>query len=118
MNESDDRDLESYKQEQDFLKHLVSLSTGAILLLVTFLQDLFKKPLGKSLVWWTLLGFTLSIVGSLFVHFFSIMDVNRKVENKISTKYPFTGVFFTLLCFGGFLTGLVSLVIFTLKNMA
>ena len=111
------RDLASYEQEQDFLKHLVTLSTGCILIMVTFLEKLFQQPTWKFLVAVSLVGFALSIFGSLVVHFLSVMQVNKPEDNPIGKGLAVSGITCTVLSFGGFLLGLVALVVFGVKNI-
>ena len=41
---------ESWKLQYDIYKHLTTLSTGSILLLITFLEKLFARPIWKWLV--------------------------------------------------------------------
>jgi hypothetical protein len=111
------RDLASHQQEEDFLKHLVTLSTGCILLMVTFLEKLFHQPKWKFLVVVSLVSFGVSIIGSLTTHFLSILNIDRARDKPIGTWMALFGILCVVLSFGGFLTGLVALIVFGAKNI-
>ncbi len=112
------RELASYQQEQDFLKHLTTLNTGSILLLVTFLEKLFNKPEWQELIGVAFLSFGVSIVGCLTIHFWSIIDVEDGSEIEITKICVFFRRVLAILAFGGFLIGLISLIVFALKNLS
>jgi O-antigen/teichoic acid export membrane protein len=58
-------DEEGEKLFFESMKHLTTLSTGSILLLVTFLEKLFSNPRWKALIAVTLVSFVVSIVCSV-----------------------------------------------------
>jgi hypothetical protein len=111
------RDLASYQQEQDFLKHLVTLSTGCILLMVTFLEKLFHQPKWKFLVVVSLVSFGVSIIGSLTTHVLSVLNIDSAEDKSLGTGMVLFGILCVVLSFGGFLTGLAALVVFGTKNI-
>lgn len=106
------RDLQSYAQEQDFCKHLATLDTGSIVLLATFLEKLSARPDGKFLVALSLVAFACSIVGTIFVQFASFVDVSH--EGWFDSPRFIWSYYFAL---GGFLIGIVSLMVFALVNL-
>jgi hypothetical protein len=111
------RELASYNQEQEFLKHLTTLSTGSILLMVTFLEKLFQNPEWKFLVGVSLASFTISIVGCLVTHLQSVYDVEKGSGVPLGQSRFFLIITCLLLALGGFFLGLLALVIFALKNL-
>jgi len=111
------RKLASYQQEEDFLKHLVTLSTGCILLMVTFLEKLFQQPKWKFLVIVSLVSFGVSIIGSLTIHLLSVIDIERPEGESLGIGMVLFGMLCSALSFGGFLTGLAALVVFGVKNI-
>lgn len=115
-NQQFQRDIASYQQEQDFLKHLTTLSTGSILLMVTFLEKLFLNPQWKHLVWVSFLSFALSIIGCLSIHLLSVLSVSKDSDAPISNYSLITQLILLLVAFLGFLTGIISLICFALKN--
>jgi hypothetical protein len=77
------RQIESRKLQADYLKHLTTLSTGSIVIISTFMEKLFRAPSWKLLVAMSLGGFTLCILGSLFLHYHSIVEVQEgEFENS------------------------------------
>jgi surface polysaccharide O-acyltransferase-like enzyme len=111
------RDLASYQQEQDFLKHLVTLSTGCIVLMVTFLEKLFRQPRWKFLVVASLLSFGVSITASLTLHFLSVLNIDSSDTKALNKSVVVIGILMAILSFGGFLAGLTTLVVFGVKNL-
>lgn len=105
---------EAWKLRYDTYKHLTTLSTGSILLLVTFLEKLFNKPLWKGLVVVALCLFLTSILASLFAmnvlaSAVQNMGMSRKEE-------AFSGIII-FVAWSGFLFGIISMIIFAVKNL-
>jgi hypothetical protein len=98
----------------EMYKHLTTLSTGSILLLVTFLEKIFANPKWKILIVAALSFFLLSILASLmlmalhanFVSNLEVDDAGKKIESKSVN-----------LCLGCFLGGVICLVIFAIRNL-
>ena len=107
--------LEGRKLLYDSLKHLTTLSTGSILLLVTFLKEFFTKDREwEPLVAVSLCGFTLSIIGAvLFMIILSggVFSFREKVE-LVSTG----GKTSFYIALGSFIIGILTLVLFAIKN--
>ena len=106
---------EGQKLVYDALKHLTTLSTGSILLLVTFLERLFRQPLWPGLVAVSLAGFVTCVVASVLAMFV----VARSVLTAGSPGGR--GAAFGAVCVAvaglAFLTALGALVGFALKNL-
>lgn len=112
------RDLASFEQEQGFYKHLTTLSSGAILLMVTFINELFPRPAEWGwLVAVSLVSFTICIVSSLFLWAASSKYVSTPIEKSLPKVAAVLGLIGLVCSYVGFLTGMVSLVIFALKNL-
>src|SRR6516164_6226858 len=60
-------EIEGYKLVHDTFKHLTTLSTGSVVLLATFLKDLFQHPGWPWLVAISLFLFLVSTVASVIV---------------------------------------------------
>ena len=105
---------EGWKLEHDFLKHLATLSSGSILLMVAFLEKLFKQPTWRFLICASLVSFTCSIVGSIFIQIMVILQFHGGFQ-KGEGDWPFR--IFSVMAFGGFLLGIISLVVFALRNL-
>jgi hypothetical protein len=110
---------EGWKLHYDASKHLTTLNTGSILILVTFLEKLFIKPSWKGLVAVALGLFVLSIITSLLamISIASIIrdrgDVgmlSRNVGDWLVILSPSSGFTF-------FVIGIICLIIFAIRNL-
>jgi hypothetical protein len=63
MDENPISDSEIFKAVIDYVKHITTLSTGSLLLLATFLEKIFVKPVWKPLIGVCFGFFVLSILG-------------------------------------------------------
>jgi hypothetical protein len=111
------RDLASYSQEQDFMKHLATLSTGSIVLLATFLEKLFNNPLWKPLVALALAGFTISILGTVLWQLLSILHVSAARSRRAGLVAPIVTLPTIVAALGGFVVGVGSLALFAIRNL-
>jgi hypothetical protein len=105
--------LDAAKLTVECVKHLATLSTGSILLVVAFLEKLFKVPKLKWCIVVSLAAFVLTILTSLVLFFISVQQVEDDFANQDSllTSVVFLGMF------GAFVIGIVSLVIFFVANL-
>lgn len=107
---------ESEKLFFDSMKHLTTLSTGSILLLVTFLEKFFKeRPEWKTLVVLALGSFVLSILCAVSSMFQSANFV--KYSGKVVTVAYWVKDFAHWAALVTFVLGLVCLILFALKNL-
>ena len=100
---------------QDYIKTVLSLSTGALLLSVTFLHDIIgigsehgpPKPIqSRNLLGTSWISFLVSVFGSLYYLYFHALAAKDK---DLSTGHlnwsaiaSLTGLFLGLLAFGAF----------------
>jgi 4-hydroxybenzoate polyprenyltransferase len=115
-------EIERYKAIFDYHKHLTTLSTGSIVLIATFLEKLFAQPEWKPLVVVSLVGFMASVIGSIINYTALIFDFpksrnNRKTGVVKSGAKKVVGISLYLTWLG-FLTGVISLSIFAIKNLS
>jgi hypothetical protein len=109
---------EFIKINLDYVKHFSALSTGSILLQITFLEKIFVHPRWKVLMAVSPLSFTSSLVGSTVA--FTIFTAESWV-----TARPFwrgqVAITIRATCLVvmwlGFLWGIVALSIFALRNL-
>jgi len=114
--EKDTRRLEFHKAFYDYLKHLSTISTGSIVLLAAFLEKIFAQPRWKVLVGVSVAGFLISVTASVITY--SLMVLNFPRPGITSHKWEGTVIFFAvLLTWVGFISGVVSLAIFILRNL-
>jgi glucan phosphoethanolaminetransferase (alkaline phosphatase superfamily) len=111
---------ETPKLAFDLYKNLITLDTGAIVLIATFL-NFFKQP--EKLLEWKgaivlcLCFFGLSIIGCLIILLSLVIDVRMKGRfghTKKQERYLVIGM---LCAWGGYLIGLASLIAFIIKNL-
>lgn len=109
-------DLESHRKHLfDYLKHMTTLSTGSILLQLAFLEKVFSQPRWKGLVAISLVSFSASIIGAVVVHT-TLMGTH--IDSAKWERTEKRVVAFALLSVWlGFLAGVVTLVIFALRNL-
>lgn len=105
---------EGQKLVYDVFKHITTLSTGAILILVTFLEKFFKNPEWKWLIAASFVTFILSTISSVT----AMIMIGFSVLKSGSTGRTETSIggLSILLSIGSFISGIIILVTFTLKN--
>ncbi len=110
-------ELEIYKFEFEFLKHLTTICTGSILLIVAFLEKLFKQPEWKALVAVALCFFVASIT---LCAFSQVTIIDKASENKnfgLRESVQAWTIGLLLLALFCYVVGIVFLVAFGLKNL-
>jgi hypothetical protein len=105
---------ESLKLRYDIYKHLTTLCTGSILLLISFLDKIFERPVWKGFVIAALCLFLISTLASLFV-----MHVIASTVQYMEThnKYGKRDAAVIVIALISFLLGIVSLIFFAAKNL-
>jgi hypothetical protein len=58
---------ESIKNDLDYFKHLTTLSTGSILIIIALVKELFRYPKGLPLVVLSFLCFVVSLAAALYM---------------------------------------------------
>ncbi len=94
--------VEAQKVIFDYIKHITTLDTGAIVLLTALLEKFFKTPEWKILITLTFSGFILSIIALTLTAFGIIRSIRTPL--KVSTNL----VRFTAW---NFMIGIISFVI-------
>jgi hypothetical protein len=105
---------EGQKLLYDSVKHLTTLSTGSILILIALLEKFFKTPEWPYLIAVGFLSLTLSTLGSVITMIIlsnSVFYFREDVE--LGSKKGALVFYFSL---GAFILGIGSIVFFALKN--
>ena len=119
MNESIEDIAKNSKESEklyfDSMKHLTTLNTASILLLVTFLEKLFQQPRWKALVAVTLGSLAFSTVCSVSSMLQSANHIRcsgqvASLEMKIKNFVYYSSLI-------AFLIGILSLVLFGFRNL-
>jgi len=110
-------ELEGFKLLHDTFKHLTTLSTGSILLLSTFLKDIFKSPEWSWLVAVSIIFFLASTIASVIVMIaFGDTVYNKGGSLSVPGLERIAGPC-VAVSWATFLLGMVALVVFSLKNL-
>lgn len=106
---------EGWKLHYDTCKHLTTLSTGSILIMVTFMEKLFSNPTWKGLVGISFGLFVLSIVTSAMamIGIGSAMRVRFSIDT-FDKIYNYATVLISVICF---IVGIVILIVFAMINL-
>jgi hypothetical protein len=107
--------VEFLKAVSDHFKHITTLSSGFILVMATLLEKLFRQPKWKSLVVISFGTFALAIVCSVVAQAFFI-DYMRRPSNYLEDEGASIATGFTLVAWGSFLVGALSLIMFAVRN--
>lgn len=110
-------ELEIYKIEFEFLKHLTTICTGSILLIVAFLEKLFIQPEWKSFVAVALCSFVASISLCAFSQVTIIDKASENKNFKLRESVQTWTVGLLLLALLCYVIGIICLVAFGLKNL-
>jgi len=107
--------LEGVKQLHDSLKHLTTLTTGSIVVTVTFLEKLFINPEWKTMVVVSMLSFLASLFCSVTGMLLQSIDTMNIESIGCSHDFDRIGKFMAISYYTFFI-GIVTLGIFFLKN--
>jgi hypothetical protein len=99
----------------DYLKHITTLSTGAIVLMAAFLEKVFIQPKWRVLVAISLVSFMASIVAALVVH--TIVLGNHFESTDKRSRELMVGGYTLIIVWATFVLGMLSLTIFTIRNL-
>lgn len=105
--------LEGRKLFYDAFKHITTLSTGSILLLITFLDKVFKNP--ASL--WLFVLSTISFVVSMTISVVVMMILAGAITNRGLEKEDRKMVTLVIgTAISSFFVGVIVFIIFALQN--
>lgn len=105
---------ESLKLGYDLFKHITTLSTGTLLILITFVEKLFQNPTWKFLVSISFVSLILVIILSLVLMFFVTDGIGELEELHEQETKTNRWIFISAIVF--FMIGMLSFVIFALVN--
>ncbi|HEX8473001.1 MAG TPA: hypothetical protein VF666_03130 [Pyrinomonadaceae bacterium] len=106
---------EGWKLHYDTCKHLTTLSTGSILIMVAFIEKLFTNPTLKGLVALSFGLFVLSIITSSM----AMIGIGAAIRQRFSIDtfdrvYNYGTVMLSFTCF---FIGIVILIVFAMVNL-
>jgi hypothetical protein len=106
------RRREHAKMMFDYFKHLTTLSTGSVLLLVTLLEKVFLNPRWKLLIAFSYGGFVISILSSVIA-----MLMLVKLAGKSSDPVMSVLAAGATTALASFFLSILCLAIFAVKNL-
>jgi hypothetical protein len=98
----------------EYIKHLNTLSTGAIVLLATFLEKLFQQPRQKYLAIWAIIGFLVSVITAVVAYTFEVVFREATLEKRVVRVIDGA---ITAAMWLGFLAGVSALGAFAIVNL-
>lgn len=99
----------------DYFKHLTTLSTGAVVLIATFLEKFAPHPHWRPAVFVSLIGFLVAVLGSLAAMTSFAMEANETGKESV-WKGALGGVGI-VAAWSGFVVGVSALTLFALNNL-
>jgi hypothetical protein len=105
---------EGLKLFYEVFKHLTTLSSGSVVVLVTFHEKL-NQPSWRPLMSMSFLGFTIATVGSIIVMLSTARTIRRNEQtDQLPDKTGNVGYRITAV---GFAVGIISLCLFGMRNL-
>jgi hypothetical protein len=100
----------------DHCKHITTLSSGFILVMATFLDEVFANPEWKSAVVISFVAFAVSIVLSIYAQALVIdyLYPDKEIDNARKARVTSGVLGGTWVCFA---VGAISLIVFAVKNL-
>lgn len=100
------KELESYRLEVDYLKHLTTLSTVTILVSVAFYENISDQD-SRAFLFYALIGFLITIACALYINFRLVWCINDDDLDELPG--PFAAAVDAIFFFGGFISFFVSI---------
>ena len=104
------------KFQAEYIRHLNTLSTGALVLIIGFLEKILTNPEWKILVVISIGAFILSIVSAVISYTADVLFPGELEKDAPKWLQPFMNVAI-VVCWAGFLTGIITLGVFGMKNL-
>jgi membrane protein YqaA with SNARE-associated domain len=108
--------IEQIKLIHDHTKNMTTLSTGSIVILITFFDKIAQQPSWAFLVATSLGAFVISILGALYAQIAFIDFANNDIKNNINW-YHKLGSISIIISWLAFIIAVISLCIFGIKNL-
>ena len=99
----------------DHLQHITTLSTGSIVVLVTFLHEIFKQPEWKWAVAMALASFAVSTISCVAAQA-GVIEITTSEEDTTTWGVVLVGAG-SIVAWVSFLVGTSFLAVFALKNL-
>jgi hypothetical protein len=114
IQDNKEKKQEEFSARTDYLKHITTLSAGSIILIATFLGNVFRAPIWKPAIVIALVGFMVGIIAATVSYTIVLLNQSSSTKLRWLTKVNF---FLVLLILSGFMVGLVGTGIFAIINI-
>ncbi len=114
IEKSHERVMEARKIIHDYLKHLATLSTGSILLIVTFLEKMSAQPRWTWLVAVTIISLAICVMTTLIGQAGNLDSLTEHEDPNELGKITFIFMLISWFCFG---VGIIAMVVFGVANL-
>ena len=108
--------VEQRKAVYDFLKHFMTLSSGALVLVATLIEKVFPQPIHRELVAMAMAGLAVSLVAGGLTYFILLAHYPRVGAVRMTSSDRRWYLASMAVMLTGFLTGMGSLVWFFVVN--
>ena len=108
--------VEHRKAVYDFLKHLMTLDSGALVLVATLIDKVFPQPNHREFVAATMVALSLSLVAGGLTYFILLAHFPRIGSIRMTSVDRRWLVTSMGVMLAGFLTGMALLVVFFVVN--
>ena len=112
-NDSGHPKIELHKASIEYAKFLVSLSTGSIVLLASFLDNLTKDSDWVLLAGVSLVAFMLSVISGVILYTTLLWHLGEEMSDKGAVALVFSTIGSWLF----FLVAVINLTVFAVKNL-
>jgi diacylglycerol kinase len=107
---------EGNKLLHDTMKQLITISSGSILLMLTFWEKVFKQHLWKASVAIAFVGF-LNIIAAVIMMRTISLKMGAGYQEKAAKKFQKTEDWAFPMAAGAFLVAILALVVFVIRNL-
>jgi len=114
-----ERRLADGKMFIEYIKHLTALSTGSVVIIAAFLDKIIEKPEWKPLITVSIVGFLTCIATATLVYTITVFDVDEDEDGNSSlNSIDYVQLSAMIVTWLGFVIGILSLGIFTVRNLS
>jgi DMSO/TMAO reductase YedYZ heme-binding membrane subunit len=108
---------EGNKLLHDTMKQLITISSGSILLMITFWEKIFKQPLWRGYVAIAFVGFLICIIASVIMMRCISLKMGSGYEEVRSAEIQKVENLAYPIAATGFVVAILALVVFVIKNL-
>lgn len=108
--------VEQRKAMFEFLRHLMTLDSAALILVATLIEKVFPQPTGRIHVGISILAFLFSLLGGGFTYLLLVAHYPRESSLRMTSSDRAWYLWTMMLAMVGFITGISELAWFFASN--